>query len=254
MIPFHLDWPVCVDGYRIEDPKKATPAGATFSIGPKGGEWRAPKQRKQERTGSLLLTGDVGARIVRNSDKFEMRQPLIDTSRNEPRHGLCRRLADCPATHEGVLEFVNTYGFLFKPKAPHGEHLDEIFRAIDSARMFVARVKAKDWHRLAAILDNWGQDRMFLTGGVGRLGVKFAVDPGASRPTLLLQPADLYNAALVQLLDEATSGRPLKKCIRPGCPEYFTYGPGTPKRETAIYCSPKCQKAHEYMRRKESQS
>lgn len=38
----------------------------------------------------------------------------------------------------------------------------------------------------------------------------------------------------------------LRLCKRPGCGEWFWYGGGTGRRKTAIFCTPKCQKAYYY--------
>ncbi len=246
MIPFHFDWPVCVNGYRVDDPKAKPPEGAVFTAGP---GWRVPKERQSapKRSGSLLLTGDTGARIVRSSSKLDYRPPLKD-------HHVCRELADCPKTPEGACGFVSRFGFLLKPKAP-AEYLDDIYAAIDTAKDMVRLVNAKDWDALSYWLDVRAKD---WPGGFGKLALTFAPPecpwlPGSfigtsERPTLRLRPGNLFHAAVVQLLDEI--GQPLRRCKRPGCPEYFTFGSGTGRRETARYCSTRCKDAHTYMKRK----
>ncbi len=45
-----------------------------------------------------------------------------------------------------------------------------------------------------------------------------------------------------------TGGKQYKRCLRPGCGEYFYYGSKTRKRSTALYCTDTCQKAHAYMK------
>tara|TARA_Y100000310_G_scaffold283214_1_gene305046 strand:- start:190 stop:699 length:510 start_codon:yes stop_codon:yes gene_type:complete len=51
---------------------------------------------------------------------------------------------------------------------------------------------------------------------------------------------------------EATHETLLRKCQNPTCDEYFTYGPGTGRRETRRYHSPQCQNRHTYLKRKEA--
>ena len=217
---FHLDWPVDLDGYRIETEK--APAGRRASV-----------------------LGDTGPRIVRNGGRLDIRQPL-------KADGLCRWIAKGEKTPEGALAIVSRFGFLFSAKA-RSESVAEIYDAIDVAWWLVNMADAKYWHLIEQWLAGVGHDNeRFIHGGIGRLGVQFA--PGAERPSLRLRPANLFNAALVQLLEEVSIGKPLKPCARPGCPEYFTYGPGTGKRETKEYCSPKCQNAHTYLKRKEARS
>ena len=164
--------------------------------------------------------------------------------------GLCRRLAACEKTPDGALGFVSTYGPLFGPVS---DRVANVINAIGIAQDLYTMAHLKQWNSIAGLLEeSMLADKLSRTGGVGRLSVVFAVGSEKQRPQLNLVPSTLFDAALVQLLEEISSERPLRKCKRPGCPEWFTYGPGTKHRETAFYCSSKCQKAHEYQRRKES--
>ena len=254
MIFFHLDWPVCPAGYHIEDPK-VKPPGSTYSIGAEGGEWRIPKEQRHapERGRSArLLSVDQGPRIVRNSEKLVYKQPLIDPQ-GRSRH-VCRKLADCPKTTEGALAFVREFGFLQRGKE---QALYWFYRAIDTAWDVVAAADTQRWKFLADWLAGGGSDNeMFIHGGIGKLQyLQFLMPEGGGRHNSATAAGGLVRSGACKLLDEVTRGaNPPKRCKRPGCPEYFTYGAGTGRRETAEYCSPKCQKAHEYTRRKRSQS
>jgi len=78
----------------------------------------------------------------------------------------------------------------------------------------------------------------------------FHHSPGQPQPRLFFQPRDLLGAAYLQLMQDAAQGAILRLCARPGCGEWFYYGPGTKHRETALYHSPRCQKAHAYLKTK----
>ncbi len=108
---------------------------------------------------------------------------------------------------------------------------------------------------LTDALNRVGQDfRVFQIGGIGRLGVIFDWREGMERPDLYYRPGSLLSAIYLQALQDASGGAELQKCDRPGCPKYFQVGPGTgrPRLNRGVaYCTPKCQKAHAYMKRKE---
>ena len=233
---FHLDWPIYRD-YRIEEPAK-----------PKKHMRTVPGLPHQvESSGALLLAGDLGPSIVRKGNSFDVRQPL-------KLPGLCRKMAEYPKTPEGALKLVSTYGFLFSRNA-RSERVSDICGAIETARDLVAATDAKEWQRIADWLARAGSsNEHFIHGGIGKLGVQLSIPDGEARPDLRLRPANLYHAALVQLFEEVSSGRPLRPCKRPGCSEWFTYGPGTVRRETARYCSTRCKDAHTYLKRKGSPS
>ena len=73
-------------------------------------------------------------------------------------------------------------------------------------------------------------------------------------PILFFAPNTLMDAIYLQAFQEATSSAELLQCGRPGCPEYWAVGPGTGRRKPdhkskVHFCSPKCQKAHAYMKK-----
>ena len=79
------------------------------------------------------------------------------------------------------------------------------------------------------------------------------VPRGQARGEPLRWPRSLQAAIYLQALQHATSGAELRKCSRPGCPEYRSVGPGTGRTRTnrpVWYCSPTCQKAAAYLRKK----
>ena len=71
------------------------------------------------------------------------------------------------------------------------------------------------------------------------------------RPTLrirsgvtVFEPDNLRDAMWIQLAMATARNQKFKICRY--CQTWFPYGPGTGHRSTALYCSPKCQKAFSY--------
>lgn len=67
-------------------------------------------------------------------------------------------------------------------------------------------------------------------------------------PRFRFQPNSLANAVWCQLGIDIEAGVRLKRC--PHCNSVFGIGKGTYHRSTAVFCSPKCQNAAAYARRK----
>ncbi len=221
MTVFTLKWGVDKRGYRIER--------------------RAPVT-----TGAMIGRHDGYDCIVRNGGSLAEYDPC----KLDGVDGLWRRLAKTTKTPRGALNFVSTYGFLHRKNAKE-ETVASIKDAIETARILSALYDKNDWVKVADWLNEAGRDSMFGLGGIGRLGIVFRAEQGAERPELNFRPGSLWSAILVQYLDDMSGGAELRECIRPGCPEWFKFGPGTGRRETARYCSPKCQQAHAYKKRKE---
>ena len=218
-----LDWFRCLDGYRLED--RVDPPGR----------------------GALLLGSIAGRYIVRNSSKLESHKPLECV-------GLYRQLADV-SDDDSALEFVTRHGSLERPKVKD-TRLSVILDGARVMRRFVEMIDRKRWDILKDLLDRTGQDpdAKFQSGGLGRLGAVFDWREGMERPELHYRADGLWSAFSLQALQDASTGAELKKCDRPGCPEYFQVGPGTGRlrlNRGVAYCTPKCQKAHAYMKRKE---
>ncbi len=121
---------------------------------------------------------------------------------------------------------------------------------VRSARRLIALTKKGNWEKISEWLDVPKEEdiaprRPPPIGFVGAIGFD-----GAGRPQLEFRPRSLDEFIFTQLFQDYTSGAQYKRCIRPGCGSYFYYGSGTGKRNTAIYCSAKCQKAHQYMKLK----
>jgi hypothetical protein len=224
---FHLDWAVCQDGYKLEDRPPVT-------------------------GGSLIGRRPREIVIVPRSNKYYPTKPLEVPA-------LYRVFAKCKRTYAGVLGFVKTYGMLGSSRAksetvcylPGGRTklYGGYFEAIDNLRSLVRAIEARDWPTLStwlADLDNHPGG-----GGLGRMGLLLCESDNGQRE-IRLRPSSLGSALQVQAIADATIGAEHRKCKCPGCLNYFRIGrSGGGLRRGAEYCSPKCQKAHAYMQRKE---
>lgn len=223
MAQLQLRWPRDSDGYHLE----TTPAGSGRTI---------------------LESHDEITWIVANRG----RPQLVDAMKI---HGLVRRLASWrraqhhmlrPANAKGALDFVEKYGFL---AAGYGtrEAVGFIAHHITVARELVRVINRKDWPSL----EKWAFDNAQAI----RLHPTFAHIEDEDRSELFFEPSKLIDAIYIQALQDVANATQFETCGRPGCPEWFAVGPGTGrsrvKRPSGLrYCSQKCQKAHDYMKKK----
>jgi hypothetical protein len=167
----------------------------------------------------------------------------------------CRKLAAHPATADGALDLVKTWGFLFCDGDALREPAALTISGIERLRDLIRLAGARDWRAmeatylrtLAPLAADWPLP------GTGSLVMDFAATAPEERPTFWLRPTSLYDAAVAQLLYEVAVGRSVRLCARPGCGKWFEYGPGTGRRETALYCSRQCTDAASYLKRKGAQ-
>lgn len=173
--------------------------------------------------------------------------------------GLYRRLAELgtprnrrprPANAKGALDFVETYGFLRERAHGHRESVESIAHSIRVARALVQVIDRKEWSKLTT----W----VFENASKIRLHPEFHFVEDEDRCDLFYGPRTLIDAIWLQALQDVAHGTDLIKCDRPGCPEWFAVGPGTKRqkpheridRPPVRYCTPKCAKAHAYMKKK----
>lgn len=218
MARLRLQWPRDLDGYEIEQFRSRS--GRTLGEG--GGSDDPPFE---------------GLYIVALAQRAqEIHDPLkID--------GVWRRLADAEPTAEGALGFVKSFGFLTSKR--RRESVAFICQHIEAMRSIVAAIDREDW----TTLDLWLTDNRKAL----RLHPVFLQEEGWPRPDLFFAPNTLLDAIYLQALQDATSGTELEKCDRPACPEWFAVGPGTGHarvKRPVRYCTPKCQKAHAYTKKK----
>ncbi len=193
--------------------------------------------------GGTLLRGGPEDVIVRNGGRLEQIEMFKFNA-------LWRQLAETPKTPQGALKFVEKFGFLNYRQDGKEQAVEEITDHIESARTLVDCYEREDWGRISDWLNKANPNSIFGIGGVGKLGIVFGEKHPGERPELKFRAGSLNGAILVQYLNDVAGGTKHRKCVRPTCQIWFSYGPGTKHRETARYCSTKCQKAHAYMKHK----
>jgi len=154
---------------------------------------------------------------------------------------LFKQFAETPKTPEGVQEFASRYGMLDVGYKKDGAiSLLIWYEQIDAMREAIAQIESGAW----------------LPEGYEAVATKFVDlvlvnEVGRRRPTLKYRPKTLIAALRVQfaLWVSLPEGVKLGQCVWDG--EWFMRGPGF-HRSDAAYCSPKCQKAHQYAKKKET--
>ena len=180
--------------------------------------------------------------IEAESGKSELYDPFkLDFG--DSTRGLWIMFADTAPTPDGALKFVKTFGFL---KHKHSEPVKFICDEIMEMRALREILDGKDWPALV---------RWMLTKGKA-IKLRPVLDQWKEElaaPSLFFSPNSLIDAMYLQAVQDATNCTDYRKCDRPGCPEWVAVGPGTGKKRTkkpVFYCTPKCQSAHAYMRKK----
>lgn len=219
----HLDWFKCPDGYHLEEEP----------------ETAADKNARVVRFGDRL----PGMHVVQNSN---IRVPAA--SLGFP--ALYRILADTPPSPVGALSFIEKFGFLHD----HRDTEDSVrmFRdAVLNMRRLLKLIDQADWQSIGRWLDRHGQENPLTTGGgLGGLGLLLDLN-SEDAPRISFRPVNLRAGLFVQAIQEATISVRHGKCRAPGCSNYFRIGRSQGGlREGANYCSPKCQKAHAYAKRR----
>ena len=138
------------------------------------------------------------------------------------------------------LDFVNTYGLL----STDGE--------TENVGYFLNQRRGLKYLLAAKVRDDWDYAKRWSQVNP-RASVLDAVigEDDKGRPQLEFRPRHLFGFIVAQLIQDWSGGAKYKFCKRPGCREWFYYGPGTDHRETAQYHSKKCNLAHAYQIRKE---
>ena len=108
----------------------------------------------------------------------------------------------------------------------------------DEVERLLAWKKADDWGMAKKWLEA-NSRAIQLTGSFG--------EDDCGRPQLEFRPTTLLGYTLAQLVQDWSTGVQYRWCKRPGCQEWFYYGPGTKHRETAEYCGPTCRNAQYYL-------
>lgn len=235
-----LNWPVDREGYVIEKETPPEPLPGNAS--------EEEKREWQERaaTYSALKSTIIGAgafeRIVRKGGQLDRATDAMKIP------GLYNRLAKTLPTEKRAIEFASTFGLLTNPDS---ESLQTFFGLRDAVERLVAmkpqRGKRGNWDGLSDWMEKHGKSI--------RLHAILDSENGGS-PQPFFQPQTLFDAIVLQFFEDVTTRAKLRLCARPGCGEWFKYGPGTspPRRETAKFCSPKCQATGHYLKMREGKT
>jgi hypothetical protein len=216
---FDLQWPRCLDGYRLTH--------------------RQPKESRSLRKGtermvSLIPPGaDMapGWGIESASVRFEWYHPARIQA-------LFRIFADAPATPEGICEFSKKFGIPSSPLS--GVTMDN--RTFEAHSVSPLLVDHRTLRRAIALLDSGDSsalERWFNSGRVN-VGVKIQCN-AESRISYVLVPSGLIDLMWLQFAQHAASEAKLLRCAR--CSSPIRVGTGTGRRSSSKYCSPACRLA-----------
>ena len=203
---FHFDWQVDQHGY----------------------EEVVYERNAHEPHSTLLTAGPEGAYIRGKGGPLRAYRPLEDFP------GLHRRFAELPNDTLSILEFAHMFGLLgvgFEEPWLGEEDLPFWHRAIKGMSRLVHVIDAGDGDAASALFNRSVRPRVT---------VRIEIEPGR-RPEPKITPATLLGAMYIQVLDELTNALSFKKCK--WCPNWFSYGPGTGRRETKEFCSNRCRVA-----------
>ncbi|MEE8280150.1 MAG: hypothetical protein V3R55_05555 [Alphaproteobacteria bacterium] len=165
------------------------------------------------------------------SGRIEVFHPL------DIQRALFRQFAATETSVAAMLGFAESFGLLTHPS---DEEPIGLWRAsIESMRTLVAKWTSGRMDEVAEAYNRLN---------FGNLALRLAHDRRTPWPHLEIVPTKLLDAMWAQFAQAVSKNERHKACLR--CGAWFAYGPGTGKRNTAIYCSAKCQKAHQYAKKK----
>ena len=142
---------------------------------------------------------------------------------------LFRQIASLDAKPTAYAKFASDFGLL---RTVDGDEPIKLWNA--ERGTFRAGLQFWDAGEMKAVSD------LFNTFSLGNLGITLGDG------SLTLEPANLLDAMWVQFALSFTKREQHRRCL--WCETWFAYGPGTGRRNTAIYCTPKCQNAHAYQK------
>ena len=210
----HLDWFVCRDGYRVDE--------------------------QVHKAGSIAEGDAKRLYIIPKSQTWVPSTPLETP-------GLYRELADCDLSRQSIEKFIGQYGFLFQAKA-RKELFPEVVQQIRGMRQLLKVIERREWQKIADSLGRAGQNNMFPSGGIGRMGVVFRVRKNQeSPPEFKIRPASLADALQVMALADVSLGVAHRKCRNPECDHYLAIGGPDGYRSDAEYHTPECRMRHNYL-------
>ena len=187
--------------------------------------------------GYKIINKDELEIVIPKSHRIKIYRPLnIRTEKLAPFHVF----ADMARTHDGVIDFANNFGLLFKDRFNLVSEFYEYSQTMHSA--------VQSWHD-GNIDDLIGLFDSQIGRWAGQISVTLNKNSEEDQPELRIQSRELLHALWLQFAEAVSTGLCIKHCQ--WCRKAFPYGPDTGHRNTATYCSPKCQKAHYYRTRQE---
>ena len=174
------------------------------------------------------------ASLHARSDEYAAIQPIHSRTGHT---ALFRQFAEMKPSDKAFRDFATEFGVLH---APHNESgLSEWYSEQSTLRISLGKSSPGKPLNSKALAPVFNGTERYL-----RLTVRIWDND------LMLEPESLRDAMWAQFALALTKGERQKACEL--CKTWFAYGPGTGRRETAMYCSPKCQKAHTYQLRKDA--
>lgn len=203
---FHFEWQVDQSGYEIvsaEDDPPAIERPAFEEDPPIGGNWY----------------------IKRKGGPLRAYRP------RESAPGLARQFASLPRQPQALLDFANNFGLLGVVDAEHpGEAGLWWYDNIFEMGLVVRDIDSGNKRAMASAFTKYVAPRMTV-----RIEV-----PPKGHPALKVAPLDLISAMWLQIAGEITNETKFRKCL--WCPTWFSYGPGTGRKDTKRFCSDRCRK------------
>jgi hypothetical protein len=235
---FELEWFVCADGYEVQDRPRVAPAPKTEVHQGLLGPIRI--KRRPTFLEDVFADAASGLFVVRKGKHLRPTRPLSVPA-------AYRQFADWDGTEAHMMKLISAYGFLYRPKATE-QKVEEFIDFCRDMQRLTAAIKRREWQSIADNLKRAGQDRVFPTGGIGRLGLIFRATEDRDRPEMAFRPATLAEGLQVQALSDACLGADHRKCKNPECDRYFPIGGGAGAyRSDAEYHSEACRRRHAYI-------
>jgi hypothetical protein len=131
------------------------------------------------------------------------------------------------------------------------ERVADICDHIRTIRWLLDAAKGEEWDAINLwlkgfhLVANGERQRLRLSKSRVPIRREFLIGSDKNgRPRIEEAPPTLVEALYLQLLQDATGSKDAKLCRRPGCGEWFYYGPKTGRRSTGEYCSDGCRVKH----------
>jgi len=153
----------------------------------------------------------------------------------------------------GVLKFANRFGLLdsrgdVETLAGWYASIREMYEAVVLWRDCQ---RAHDLSRLVSVFNERQENSGFI-GPAGSLTAFLGKTDDPARLALRLEPPTLLEALWLQFAMAVSGNTNFRKCD--WCDEWFAYGTGTGRRNTAKFCKPACRQAAFVKRQQEAET